>query len=141
TSLRSKEEAQDYRYFPEPDLVPLEVSEQMLEAARAELPELPAARAERFERELGLDAPRARQLAFRGELGDFYEEALAGDGGDDALLPAVRDAIAANPAAAEKIRAGEMKAIGPIIGHVMRATQGRADGGEVTRLVRAELGV
>ncbi len=219
TPLRSKEEAQDYRYFPEPDLVPLAVTEEMLEAARAELPELPAARAERFQRELGLDAARARQLAFRAELGDFYERALDSDGGvdrvalanwvgdelvkrigeadpdgtpvtpdalarlvamvgsrqvttggarqvldrlvaeggdpatiieaeglgavggEDALLPAVRDAIAANPDAAEKIRAGQMKAIGPIIGHVMRATQGRADGGEVTRLVRAELGL
>ena len=56
TSLRSKEEAHDYRYFPEPDLVPLAPTEAMLERARAALPELPAARAERFERELGLTA-------------------------------------------------------------------------------------
>ncbi len=50
TSLRSKEEAHDYRYFPEPDLVPMAPTEAMLERARAALPELPAARAERLER-------------------------------------------------------------------------------------------
>ena len=80
TSLRSKEEAQDYRYFPEPDLVPIATTEAMLEAARAAMAELPAARAERFERELGLNADSAHQLAFRGELGDFFERALAADG-------------------------------------------------------------
>ncbi len=54
TPLRSKEEAHDYRYFPEPDLVPLAPTEEMLERARAAIPELPAQRAERFERELEL---------------------------------------------------------------------------------------
>src|SRR4029077_17775705 len=53
TSLRSKEEAHDYRYFPEPDLVPVAISEQMLAAARADMVELPAERALRYERELG----------------------------------------------------------------------------------------
>src|SRR5579875_2470121 len=81
TALRSKEEAHDYRYFPEPDLVPLLVSEEMIAAAAAALPELPAARAERFERELGLKADRARELAFRTERADYFETALAaGDG-------------------------------------------------------------
>ena len=53
SSLRSKEEAHDYRYFPEPDLVPVAPTEEMLERARAALPELPAERAERFESDLG----------------------------------------------------------------------------------------
>ena len=78
SSLRSKEEAHDYRYFPEPDLVPLAPTEEMLERARAALPELPAARAERLERELGLPGDAAKLLAFRSELGDFYEAALPG---------------------------------------------------------------
>ncbi len=82
TPLRSKEEAHDYRYFPEPDLVPLVVSDEMRDAVAARLPELPAARAERLERELGLDPERARELAFRRELADYYERALASaDGG------------------------------------------------------------
>ena len=85
TSLRSKEEAHDYRYFPEPDLVPIAPTEEMLERARAALPELPAARAERLERDLGLPAETARLLAFRSELGDYFEAAVSrGDGGVDA---------------------------------------------------------
>ena len=79
TSLRSKEEAHDYRYFPEPDLVPIAPTEEMLERARAALPELPAARAERLERELELPAETARLLAFRSELGDFFESARRGE--------------------------------------------------------------
>ena len=62
-------------------------------------------------------------------------------GGDDELEPIVEAALAANADAAEKIKAGNMKAIGAIIGHVMRETKGRADGSEVTRIVREKLGV
>src|SRR4029078_6793566 len=81
TPLRSKEEAHDYRYFPEPDLVPVAVTEEMIEAARRELPELPDARAERYQRDHGLDSERARQLAFRDEMGYYFERALgAADG-------------------------------------------------------------
>jgi len=220
TPLRSKEEAHDYRYFPEPDLVPLVVSPEMLAAARRDLPELPADRAQRFERELGLPADRARELAFRTELGDYYESALAADGdadpvalanwipalverigsdvdpaatkvtpaalatlasmvsarevsrdaarevltrlveegGDpraivereglgaiageeDGLAEVIERALAADPAAAEQVRAGNMKAIGPLVGFVMRETKGRAEGGEVTRLIRQRLGL
>ena len=222
TSLRSKEEAHDYRYFPEPDLVPVAVDQEMLDAARAAMPELPAARAERFEQAVGLSADSAHQLAFRAELGDYFEEALgaeadpvppaqalanwitidlvgrlgegedpagslvapgalaalcgmvackrvstgaarqvldrlvaeggdplaiveteglaAMDGGDE-LGAIVAAALAANADAAERIRAGNVKAIGPIVGYVMRETKGRADGGEVTRLVHEQLGV
>jgi aspartyl-tRNA(Asn)/glutamyl-tRNA(Gln) amidotransferase subunit B len=83
TPLRSKEEVHDYRYFPEPDLVPLAPTEAMLERARAALPELPAARIERFEAEYGLAADTAVALVSWAELGSFYEEALAAgsDGG------------------------------------------------------------
>src|SRR5204863_612782 len=81
SSLRSKEEAHDYRYFPEPDLVPVAPTEEMLARAREAMPELPAARAERFERELSLPPDTAKLLAFRSEYGDYFEEVLAGDGG------------------------------------------------------------
>ena len=218
TPLRSKEEAQDYRYFPEPDLPPLEVTAAMIERARADLPELPADRQRRYEDELGLNAESARLLAFREGLGEWFErglatgeaepqplatwitqdlaavlagtepadskvepealatlvgmvmrkevaasagktvlERLAADGGDpkaiveaeglaamgdgDELEGLVQAAIDANPDAAEKIRAGKQQAVGAIIGHVMRETKGRADGGEVSRIVRDKLGV
>jgi aspartyl-tRNA(Asn)/glutamyl-tRNA(Gln) amidotransferase subunit B len=62
-------------------------------------------------------------------------------GGDDVLEPLVAAALEANADAAQKIRAGNMRAIGAIIGHVMRETKGRADGAEVTRIVRGKLGV
>ena len=222
TPLRSKEEAHDYRYFPEPDLVPVRVTEEMVAAARADLPELPAARAERY-LELQLSADTARRFAYRPDLGDYFERALAvaaaGDGADvsaqslanwvaelasqlDDADPAeskvapealarlaglvtgrgvtsavaqqvlgrlvaeggdpaaiveseglatiggggeleetVRAAIEANPDAAERVRAGKAEAIGPIVGYVMRETKGRADGGQVTRMVRERLGV
>jgi len=81
TSLRSKEEAHDYRYFPEPDLVPLAPTEEMLSEARAALPELPAEREERYVSELAVPDAQARQLARDPELGAFFEEVLAADGG------------------------------------------------------------
>ncbi|HEX7609988.1 MAG TPA: Asp-tRNA(Asn)/Glu-tRNA(Gln) amidotransferase subunit GatB [Solirubrobacteraceae bacterium] len=223
TSLRSKEEAHDYRYFPEPDLVPVAIDEAMLAAARADMSELPADRAARLQRTLSLSADSAQMLAFRGELGDFFEAALAAgaeppapaqalanwvsgelvsrlgegeedpaasrvtpaamaalvglvaaksvsvgaarqvldtlvaeggnpaaiveaeglaamDGGEE-LAGIVAAAIAANAGAAERVRQGNAKASGPIVGHVMRETKGRADGTEVARLINEQLGV
>jgi aspartyl-tRNA(Asn)/glutamyl-tRNA(Gln) amidotransferase subunit B len=218
SSLRSKEEAHDYRYFPEPDLVPIVPTEAMLERARAAIPELPAARAERLERDHGLSGDQAKLLAFRTEVGDFYEQAVAaaGEGGDpravanwttnelltvlgdgrdpadskltpdafaqlvamvvakdvaqsaakevlatlvaeggdpaaivesaglgrtdDSELAAIVDrAMAEQADAVEKVRAGNDKAVGAIVGAIMRETKGRADGGEVQRLIRERL--
>ena len=59
--------------------------------------------------------------------------------GEDGLAEIVDRAIAADPDAAEKVRGGNMKAIGPLVGRVMRETKGRADGGEITRLIRERL--
>jgi aspartyl-tRNA(Asn)/glutamyl-tRNA(Gln) amidotransferase subunit B len=225
TALRSKEEAHDYRYFPEPDLVPLLATEELSERARAALPaELPVERAARFERELGLSTGAAHDLAFRAELADYFERALAaaeGDGGgevdpvelanwipqlvqrigsdadpaqskvtpenlaalaamvkarevsrdaarevlttlveeggdpreivereglgalttgeDGHLAEIVDAAIASDPGAAEQVRAGNMRAIGPLVGYVMRETKGRANGKEITDLIRRRL--
>ena len=219
TSLRSKEEAQDYRYFPEPDLVPIATTVEMLRAAREAIVELPTARSERFEDQYGLSADSARLLAFRFELADYFEkvvaagefgdgqlvanwltqlvarigdedpaqskvtpgamaklvelisaravsaaagrevlDALVSDGGDPAaiierrglaalddqdgaLAAIVEQAIAADPAAAERVRGGNEKAIGALVGAVMRETRGRADGADVTRLIREQLGI
>jgi aspartyl-tRNA(Asn)/glutamyl-tRNA(Gln) amidotransferase subunit B len=215
TPLRSKEYAHDYRYFPEPDLTPLVPTETMMTRAREALPELPSARAARFQSELGLPDETARVLAFRGELGDFFEAALADSadaktvanwvrnelvqrlgeadpaesnvtplafaqlvamvdakaisgsagkqvlevllekGGDpaqiveeqglamqggDELESIVQRAIEADPAAVEQIRAGNQKAVGALMGAIMRETQGRADGKEVQRLIRERIG-
>jgi aspartyl-tRNA(Asn)/glutamyl-tRNA(Gln) amidotransferase subunit B len=225
TSLRSKEEAHDYRYFPEPDLLPVTIGQTMLDAARADMVELPADRAERYANELALSPESAQMLASRSELGGFFEAALAvqvapspdggvsaqtlanwvtvelasrlgdgdpaeaqvtpralaqlagmvaakqisvgaarqvldrliADGGDpleiveaeglaaidggDELAAIVAGALEANADAAQRVREGNAKAIGPIVGHVMRETRGRADGTEVARLVHEQLGV
>ena len=224
TPLRSKEEAHDYRYFPEPDLGPVLATEAMIEAARADMPpELPRERAARFEQQLGLSAERARELAFRADHAQYFERALEAAPGGNGELDAIelanwipqlverigsdsdpsdskvapeslaslvamvkarqvsRDAarevltilvdnggdpkeivereglgalsaeegglaelvdraIASDPDAAEQVRAGNMRAIGPLVGYVMRETKGRAEGGEVTRLIRERLG-
>lgn len=74
TTLRGKEEAHDYRYFPEPDLVPIELSAEYVEAIRSSLPELPAARKERFMREYGLSAYDAGVLSANRGLAKYFEE-------------------------------------------------------------------
>lgn len=220
TSLRSKEAAHDYRYFPEPDLVPVAPSAELIEAVRASLPELPLEKAARYEAE-GISAETARFLAFNAEYGAYFEavvaaagnnadrkrigdwvtgelnarigadadpaeskvapaalarlvelvgekavtnagaktvldklvedggepeaiveaEGLAAMGDSDELAGIVDAALEANPKAVDDLKAGNMKAIGAIIGFVMKQTQGRADGGEVTRIVREKLGL
>jgi aspartyl-tRNA(Asn)/glutamyl-tRNA(Gln) amidotransferase subunit B len=221
TPLRSKEEAHDYRYFPEPDLVPLAPTGEMLREARESLPELPAARIERYERELDLSVDSASQLAADLELASYFEwvsgiadgvkpqvvanwvtgdlagalrhfdkgpearpkpehlarvitlvtdKQISHQSGRETVNQMVQDpetdpdsyvkkrdlltmsaddgelegivgaAIEANPEAAEQVRAGNGKAIGAIVGTVMKETKGRADGGEVNRLIREQLG-
>ena len=80
--MRSKEQAHDYRYFPEPDLVPLRVSDYWLREVKARLPELPAERRERFVREYELREYDAHVLTMTREMGDYFEAAarVGGDG-------------------------------------------------------------
>jgi aspartyl-tRNA(Asn)/glutamyl-tRNA(Gln) amidotransferase subunit B len=68
-------------------------------------------------------------------------EGLGAIGGGDELAPIVAAALDANPDVAEKLRGGDMKPVGVIVGAVMKETRGRADGKEVTRLVREQLGL
>jgi aspartyl-tRNA(Asn)/glutamyl-tRNA(Gln) amidotransferase subunit B len=77
-AMRSKEEAHDYRYFPDPDLLPLELSEQFIATIAASLPELPDAKKERFVREWGLSSYDAGVLVAEKETADFYEELARG---------------------------------------------------------------
>jgi aspartyl-tRNA(Asn)/glutamyl-tRNA(Gln) amidotransferase subunit B len=221
--LRSKEEAHDYRYFPEPDLVPIAPTEQMIREARESLPELPAARATRYEGEMGLPQDVAALLAADPETAGYFEQvagsasdieprvvanwvtgelaaALRQDGGEvtaaeskvesgalalligmvqekkishgsgktvlatlvaeggdpEAIVEReglaqisdsgeiesiVAAAVEANSEAAEQILSGNQKAIGVIVGAVMKETKGRADGGEVNRLIKKQLGL
>jgi aspartyl-tRNA(Asn)/glutamyl-tRNA(Gln) amidotransferase subunit B len=75
-SMRSKEEANDYRYFPDPDLPPMELDEAFIESVRAELPELPEARRIRFTTDYGLSEYDAGVLTSTRELADYFEAAV-----------------------------------------------------------------
>lgn len=218
TAGRIKEEAEDYRYFPEPDLVPVAPSREWVEELRAGLPELPRVRRNRLREqwgvsehdmqsilnagavdlivattEAGADSAAARKwwmgelarsaneagtdlaalpitpaqvarvaaLVAEGSLNDklarqVIEGVLAGEGDPDAVVEsrglkvvsddsalgaAVDEAIAANAAIADKIRAGKVAAAGALVGAVMKATRGQADAARVRELILEKLGV
>ena len=84
-SMRSKEEAHDYRYFPDPDLPPLVISESDLEQLRRELPELPDARLARFISDYDLGTDEAVQLTSQKEIADYYENAVTKADGETRL--------------------------------------------------------
>jgi aspartyl-tRNA(Asn)/glutamyl-tRNA(Gln) amidotransferase subunit B len=88
--MRSKEEAHDYRYFPEPDLQPLIVSEQFVEEVRRALPELPEERRKRFSEQYGLSYADASQLVSDRSLADYYEEAAESSGNPRATANWIR---------------------------------------------------
>jgi aspartyl-tRNA(Asn)/glutamyl-tRNA(Gln) amidotransferase subunit B len=76
-SMRSKEEANDYRYFPDPDLLPVQIDESFIDAVRATLPELPDDKAARFARDFGLSAYDAGVLSASREVGAYFEAVAA----------------------------------------------------------------
>ena len=78
--MRSKEEAHDYRYFPEPDLPPVIVSEEFVDEVRRAMPELPEARRKRFSEQYGLSYADASQLVSERSLADYYEKAVEASG-------------------------------------------------------------
>ena len=77
-SMRSKEDANDYRYFPDPDLPPLIIAPEWMERVRSGMPELPSEKRARFEQELGLTAYDAAQLTMDRSTADFFEKLAAG---------------------------------------------------------------
>jgi aspartyl-tRNA(Asn)/glutamyl-tRNA(Gln) amidotransferase subunit B len=76
-SMRSKEEANDYRYFPDPDLLPVEIDAGLLERIRSEMPELPDQKLIRFQQDYGLSAQDALQLTASRPLADYFEAVVA----------------------------------------------------------------
>lgn len=216
--MRSKEDAQDYRYFPDPDLVPIHVSEEMINEIKAEEPEFRPAKKIRYQEELGLPEYDADQITSEKHLTELLEGAVAlgadakkvsnwlmtetmrlmketstdadklkfsaenlaklvklveskeinnavakevfekavfaenldpeqyvkdnnmstkADAGQ--LEAVVEKAIAANPKAVEDIKAGKGKAIGAIVGFVMKEMKGKCDPGEVNKLINQKL--
>lgn len=95
-SMRSKEGASDYRYFPDPDLGPIEVSPEQRESWRAELPELPAAKRHRYAESLGLSIYDARVLTDERPMAEYFEAAVAAGGDPKAVANWVTGDIAAH---------------------------------------------
>lgn len=79
-SMRSKEEANDYRYFPDPDLLPVVITEALIEQARGELPELPDAKKLRFKEQYGVDEETAVLLTHSKDTADYYEAVISASG-------------------------------------------------------------
>jgi aspartyl-tRNA(Asn)/glutamyl-tRNA(Gln) amidotransferase subunit B len=96
-------------------------------------------------KEVSRDAARdvlARLVSEGGDPRAIVEaEGLGAIGDDGALGEIVDQALASDPSAAEAVRGGNQKALGPLVGYVMRETKGRADGGEVRKLILQRLGV
>ena len=218
-SMRSKEEANDYRYFPDPDLLPVEITAEYVDAVRATMPELPDAKQRRFVEDYGLKTDDANILTGSRALAAYFESAagagtsevqaianwvigdLAGalnkDGldidnslisaadlaglvarisddtisgkiakdvfeamwasegtadeiiesrglrqiTDSSAIEAVVDkVIADNPGQVEEYRGGKIKLIGFFVGQVMKDTQGKANPGQVNKLLKEKLG-
>ncbi len=215
--MRTKEYAYDYRYFPEPDLVPLELGPDFIESLRSSLPELPAAKRERFRREYGLPPQDVAVLTSSRAMADYFERGVAAGADPKAMsnwmmgelsahlnaagidisevrvapemlaemisliaagtisgkiaksvfeemLATGRDArsvveergltqisdekelgkvvaavVAANPRSVEDYRGGKEKALGFLVGQVMKETKGRANPELVNRLMREAL--
>ncbi|MCH8202497.1 MAG: Asp-tRNA(Asn)/Glu-tRNA(Gln) amidotransferase subunit GatB [Proteobacteria bacterium] len=113
--MRSKEEAHDYRYFPDPDLLPLEFDDEFIAAARASLPELPDLKKARFEADFGLSPYNAEVLTAERQSADFYEELL------EELAK-----LSGKPAKEVATRAANW-VIGDLFGHLNKAAVAIAD--------------
>ena len=85
-SMRSKEEANDYRYFPCPDLLPVEITAELLDEVRNDLPELPAAKKQRFQQQYGLSEYDADVLTTQRAMADYYEDAVNFSDGEAKLV-------------------------------------------------------
>ncbi|HHJ16601.1 MAG TPA: Asp-tRNA(Asn)/Glu-tRNA(Gln) amidotransferase subunit GatB [Gammaproteobacteria bacterium] len=217
-SMRSKEEANDYRYFPDPDLLPVVIEPEFIEAVRKTLPELPDRKCERFTQDYGLSHADAGALTSSRELADFFEQTVKAAGGEGklsanwvmgelsallnkagkdisespvspeqlggmllrisdgtisgkiakqvfeamcngegdadsiiekqglkqitdsgAIEKIIREVLDANPKQVEQYKGGQEKLLGFFVGQVMKATQGKANPGEVNKILKQML--
>ncbi len=214
-SMRSKEEANDYRYFPDPDLLPVELDQAFIDEIETNLPELPDAKRERFMQVYGLSRADAAALTGSRELADYFEHTVAAAGGEgklcanwvmgevsgvlnkegrdisesplspellggmlqrisdgtisgkiakqvfeamwngegdadtiiekkglrqitdsSAIEKIIRDVLEANPKQVEQYRGGQEKLLGFFVGQVMKVSQGKANPGEVNKILK-----
>ena len=124
-SMRGKEEAHDYRYFPDPDLVPLVLDPQWLSRWRAELPELPRPRQERFQAQYALSAYDAEVLTSERDLADYFEAAAAACGEPKKAANWIMTELLRELNQA-RIRAGECRLAPAMLGKLVRLVESGA---------------
>src|SRR5437868_10065230 len=124
--MRSKEEAHDYRYFPEPDLLTLAVDRAWIEEVARSLPELPHARATRYERELGIPRADAEVLVATRELADYFEEVVRLSGNARAAANWVRN---------EVLRIGDFRITPAMLARLIQLLDSGAVGGKAAKEV------
>lgn len=216
--MRTKEDAHDYRYFPDPDLPPMEISEQFIESTRGELPELPDVKKQRFVRQYQLTPDDTEQLITSKETADYFETAVSkdpssvktvanwinteltsylneenkgindspvsadmlgllisriqdktisgkiakevfkamweGQGSPDEIIEnkglrqitdssaieqIIDEVLAKSPSQVEQYKNGQTKVLGYFVGHVMKATQGKANPQQVNKMLKEKL--
>ncbi len=137
-SMRSKEGASDYRYFPDPDLGPIEVSPEQREAWRAELPELPAAKRHRYAEQLGLSIYDARVLTDERPMAEYFEAAVAAGAEAKAVSNWVTGDIAAY-VNANKLPIAELPLKPEQLAEMVQLIEGGVISGKIAKEILPEL--
>ena len=139
--MRSKEDAQDYRYFPDPDLVPIHISDEWIEEIRSKQPEFRDEKRARYREEYQIPDYDIDIITNSKKLADIFEDTIKEHGlatvnDEGALKTACEAAIAGNSKAVEDYKGGKEKALGALVGQVMKAMKGKADPGSVNQMLR-----
>jgi aspartyl-tRNA(Asn)/glutamyl-tRNA(Gln) amidotransferase subunit B len=136
--MRTKEEAHDYRYFPDPDLAPLRVTRDEIETIRTSLPALPHDRSERYQREFELAPVDAEILVVSRELADYFEATVVASGSARHAANWVRNEVL-RLLNESKIEIGEFKVTPAMLGELIRMTSSGAIGGKIAKEVFEEM--
>jgi aspartyl-tRNA(Asn)/glutamyl-tRNA(Gln) amidotransferase subunit B len=134
-SMRSKEDAHDYRYFPDPDLLPLVVSDSLLSEIKAGLPELPGARRARFEREYGLSAYDAGVLTASRAAADYYELLVKTSGADPKACANWQTGELAAALNREELEVGKSPVSAEVLGNILARIQDGTLSGKTAKKV------
>ncbi len=134
-SMRSKEDAQDYRYFPDPDLLPLVITQKMIDEVRRTMPELPRSRFKRFTEEMAVAPSTASVLTASRGMADYFERAVAGGGPELVKQAANWIAVSTNAKLNER-NIGIDQAPGP---HLLRGLMDRIVDGTISGKIAKEV--
>ena len=111
--MRVKETADDYRLFPDPDLAPFDLTDDFIEGCRKQIPELPDAKRDRFERDFGLKPADAEQLAGEPAVADFFEQAV--EGADKKAVPTIANVMVNLAPSYDALTPAQVRCIGALL--------------------------